>query len=161
MQHLFISILSILFTICTIVGLWKTFKKCDESGWKAIVPLYNLYILSKIVWGSGWYFLLSFIPLGGLVYNIVTYIKLGKAFGKNNSFIVGLVFLSPIFLLLLGNDQSFYRGINPCWKTRTIIGSIMGGIVAMFLFVILLFYYLLVALFVTPETSSLIYNFVD
>lgn len=156
MQYLFTTILSMLFTLCSIIGLWKTFEKCDESGWKAIVPLYNSYMLGKIVWGNGWYFLLSFIPLGGLVYNIVTYIKLGKAFDKSNRFILGLIFLSPIFLLLLGNDQSFYRGVNPCWKTRTIIGSILGGVVAILLFVVLLSAYLFVILFANSEANSII-----
>ena len=37
-----------------IVGEWKVFKKAGYEGWISLVPFYNTYTLSKIVWGNGW-----------------------------------------------------------------------------------------------------------
>lgn len=36
--------LSVLLIIMTCVGMWKTFEKLGEEGWKAIVPIYRDYV---------------------------------------------------------------------------------------------------------------------
>ena len=48
--------------ICTI-AYWKIFEKAGEDGWKILVPFYNSYIITKIVYGNGWKFLFSLIPI--------------------------------------------------------------------------------------------------
>lgn len=40
------------------VFMFKVFKKARYAGWKALVPIYNLYVLSKIAIGNGCYFTL-------------------------------------------------------------------------------------------------------
>lgn len=40
----FATILSVL----AIIGMWQLFENNKEAGWKALVPVYNLYILAKI-----------------------------------------------------------------------------------------------------------------
>ena len=49
------SIVSLIIAILTIIGLWKVFEKAGEAGWKAIIPVYNAYILFKIAEKSFWY----------------------------------------------------------------------------------------------------------
>ena len=45
------AIFSLLFLIfCYIIPLWKVFEKAGEKGWKAIVPIYNIYIIYKTFW---------------------------------------------------------------------------------------------------------------
>ena len=44
------SILSLALGILTIIAMWKIFQKAGEKGWKAIIPIYNSYILFKIAW---------------------------------------------------------------------------------------------------------------
>jgi hypothetical protein len=34
--------------VLTFVGMWKVFVKAGHPGWAAIVPIYNLYILTQI-----------------------------------------------------------------------------------------------------------------
>ena len=60
----FISGISVivLITICW-TALWKVFEKTNNKGWKALVPGYNSYILSKITFNNGWLFLLKYIPI--------------------------------------------------------------------------------------------------
>lgn len=42
------SLLSIAFSVLPIVGIWLVFEKAGESGWKSIIPVYNIYTLLKI-----------------------------------------------------------------------------------------------------------------
>ena len=113
-----------------IIGEWKVFKKAGYEGWISLVPFYNTYTLSKIVWGNGWLFLLCLIPLGGTIFQIATLAKLAKVFNKGTGFSVGMVFLPVIFMLILGmSSTSSYSGPNANGKTGVIIASaIVGGL---------------------------------
>lgn len=127
-----VAVVSIIIGIISIIALWKLFTKAGEAGWKSLIPIYNVYILCKIVGINFWIFILA-IPFGlGIVTAIINYenistyiygayffvydiyfaIKLGRAFGKSNGFIAGLIFLPNIFELILGFDKSKYVGTN-------------------------------------------------
>ena len=102
----------LIITVVSIVGLWHVFQKAKEPGWAAIIPFYNQYVLFKITWGEGIMFLLQLVPLVGLVFTIITNLKLAQAFGKSIWFALGLIFLNPIFLCILGFDsRSKYLGV--------------------------------------------------
>lgn len=102
-------IFSLIICIAAVVGLWRVFSKAGEPGWAAIIPLYNTYVLFKIIFGNGWKFLLVLIPIYGIYLAIVAMsFKLAKSFGKGVGFGFGLLFLSPIFLLILAFDNSTY-----------------------------------------------------
>lgn len=106
------GILYIVVVVLLIVGQWKMFEKAGEEGWKSIIPLLNGYTLFKIAWGNGWLFLLGLIPFVNFVIVVMMAVKLARSFGKSGGFAVGLIFLSPIFLLILGFDGSEYIGPN-------------------------------------------------
>lgn len=91
-----------------IVAKWNIFEKADEPGWAAIVPFYGNYIFHYITWGNGWWFLTSFIPGISLVVKVITMVKLSCSFGKNSVFTLGLMLYPPIFLAILGFDDSEY-----------------------------------------------------
>lgn len=96
--------------ILVIVGLWKTFQKAGQEGWKAIIPIYNIYILLKIVKKPGWWLILYFIPFVNIVIHLIVSLHLGKAFGKGALFSVFLLFLlSAIGYLILGFSQAKYK----------------------------------------------------
>ncbi len=42
-------------TILLIIAMWKLFKKAGEPGWKALIPIYNAYILFKIAGAKSWF----------------------------------------------------------------------------------------------------------
>ncbi len=97
--------------ILGIVCNWKIYAKAGQPGWGALIPIYNVYLLFKITWGNGWYFLLTLIPIANVVIAILTQVKLAKVFGKDGGFAVGLIFLSFIFLPILAFDKSEYVGV--------------------------------------------------
>lgn len=97
--------------ILSVVALWFVFKKANEEGWAAVIPVYNLYVLFKITWGSGWKFLLLLIPIANIVIYIITMVKLAKVFGKGGGWACGLIFLYPIFICIMAFDKSIvYMG---------------------------------------------------
>jgi len=48
-------IVTIIWAILAIVALWKVFTKAGEAGWKAIIPIYNAYIMYKIAGMKNWF----------------------------------------------------------------------------------------------------------
>lgn len=107
----FAAFLILVFAILIIISLWKIFQKAGESGWKSIIPIYNVYILYKITWGSGWFFLLSIIPFVGFIMYIMTSYKLAKVFGKGFGYTLGLIFFPYVFQMILAFGKSEYQGV--------------------------------------------------
>lgn len=93
-----------------IAALWKIFEKAGQPGWAAIVPIYNCYVLLKIVGKPGWWLLLFLIPIVNYVFIIWTYNMLSKSFGKEEGFTVGLVLLGIVFFPILGFGDAKYLG---------------------------------------------------
>lgn len=129
-KHL--SFAMIVWYILLVIGLWKVFEKAGEEGWKALIPFYNLYILFKIsnvaplflvqilcagaaavaYWLAHLIFL--FYPIGwmlslGTVFiSFYMWYSLSRAFGHGLGFTLGLCFLNPIFIMILGYGGSRY-----------------------------------------------------
>lgn len=136
-QGIFLGSIIILFAaalawyILQAVAYWKIFTKAGEAGWKSIVPFYNLYTQYKLTWNPMWFFVLVGcaavnVVLGGAegifyiistitslavgVIGIISNFKLSQAYGHGAGFAIGLIFLNPIFMLILGFGSSEYQG---------------------------------------------------
>ena len=48
----FAFLFALVIIIINFVGMWKLFEKAGEDGWKAIIPIYNTLIMSKIACGN-------------------------------------------------------------------------------------------------------------
>ena len=106
------AIIMIAWIVVLLIGLWKMFTKAGKPGWAFIVPFYNMYCLFEMSFGNGWLFLLTFVPCVNVVIQIMLCFKLAKAFGKGVGFGFGLLFLTPIFYLILGFGDAEYIGPN-------------------------------------------------
>lgn len=93
-----------------IAAMWKIFEKAGQEGWKAIIPIYNSYVLIKIVGKPGWWLILYFIPIVNIIYIIWTYNMLSKSFGKDEGFTIGLLLFGIIFFPILGFGSAQYLG---------------------------------------------------
>lgn len=136
-QGIFLGSIIILFAaalawyILQAVAYWKIFTKAGEAGWKSIVPFYNLYTQYKLTWNPMWFFVLVGcaavnVVLGGAegifyiistitslavgIIGIISNFKLSQAYGHGAGFAIGLIFLNPIFMLILGFGSSEYQG---------------------------------------------------
>lgn len=108
--YAFSLIISLAVTVLVLVAQWKLFVRAGKPGWACLIPFYNMYCLFDIAWGTGWLFLLQFIPCVNFVVMIMLYIKLAKAFGQGTGFGIGLIFLNPIFIAILGFGSAEYIG---------------------------------------------------
>ena len=104
------EVFALAITVVVLIAWWKVFVKAGKPGWAAIVPFYNMYCMFEISFGNGWLFLLCFVPCVNVVMLIIMYVKLAQAFGKSGGFAVGLIFLSVIFLPILGFGDAKYNG---------------------------------------------------
>lgn len=128
-----IIMIMLVWLVLQVIASWMIFTKAGEAGWKALIPIYSSYLVYKIAWNTAWFWLVlvsgivsSFLrtqsdngPLmilgQGLiiattVIGCINYYKLSKSFGHGIGFTLGLIFLNPIFLLILGLDSSSYEG---------------------------------------------------
>ena len=96
--------------VAALIARGAIFRKAGEPFWYTFIPFVHSWTLYKITWGHGAYMFLEWIPFAGAVIAIITQVKLGTAFGKSGGFKVGLVFLSPIFEMILGYGDSQYYG---------------------------------------------------
>lgn len=103
-----LMIFSLLLSIIIIVAQWKIYKKAGQPGWACIVPIFNFYILLKIVGKPSWWLILLLIPIANFVIAIWTTNLLAKRFGKDEVFTVGLILLPIIFYPILGFGNAIY-----------------------------------------------------
>ena len=57
-----------------------------------------------------WWILLLLVPFLNIIIGIIVANDLSNAFGHGLGFTLGLIFLSPIFMLILAFGSSEYRG---------------------------------------------------
>lgn len=88
--------------IVQFAGMWKVFTKANRAGWKAIVPIYNLYVMLRIGNNAWWWLLVLLVPLANVYAQYKIHVGVARRFGKGIGFGLGLAFLSPIFFPLLG-----------------------------------------------------------
>lgn len=117
------SAFAIIYYVLQVVAMWKIFEKAGEAGWKSLIPLYNLYILLKII-RFNWLLLLGLliwiIPVIGwaigaiymVVLQVIICYRLSRSFGKELGYTLGLLFLTPIFYLILGFGSAKYKALK-------------------------------------------------
>ena len=125
--------------ILQIIANWRIFTKAGEAGWKSIIPVYSDYISYKIAWQTSYFWLVfilgivasciqayanpngdnvmllmivSLIKIIAGIISIMYSVKLARAFGRGTGFALGLIFLSPIFMLILGLGDDRYYGAD-------------------------------------------------
>jgi hypothetical protein len=105
-----VAILYFALIVFLIASMWTVFTKAGQPGWAAIIPIYNIITLLKIVGKPWWWLFLYIIPIAGIVFLVWTYNMLSKSFGKTEGFTVGLVFLGIVFLPILAFGDAKYLG---------------------------------------------------
>lgn len=97
-------------SLLAIIAEWKMFEKAGKPGWAILIPIYNTIVLLEIVGKPWWWIFLFLIPGINLIIAIIVMNALSKSFGKGAGFTLGLIFLSIIFILILGFGSDEYIG---------------------------------------------------
>ena len=100
--------LGILLIILMLAGAWQIFIKAGREGWEAIVPIYNIYVLTQITAQPWWLVILSLTPVVNVFATGYLYLKLAERFGQPWPYMLGLLFLPFVFFPLLGFGNARY-----------------------------------------------------
>ncbi len=96
--------------IIILIAEWKIYEKAGQPGWACIIPIYNVFILLKIIGKPWWWLLMFLIPIVNLIFAIWMLNLLAKSFGRSEGFTIGLLFLPFIFYPILGFGKDEYQG---------------------------------------------------
>ena len=103
------AILSLLLTISQLAGMWMVFAKANRAGWKAIIPIYNFYVMLKIGDNAWWWLPLVFVPIINLYALYKIHVGVARTFGKGVIWGLGLAFLGFFFFPVLGFGDDTYQ----------------------------------------------------
>ena len=102
------------------LGLWRLFEKAGRKGWEALIPIYNIYVLIRIVERPSWWLVLLFIPVVDILLPIILHIELVKVFNRHKlrHHILAVIF-SFFYFPYLGFKKSVkYLGNEGIYKSR-------------------------------------------
>ena len=92
-----------------IASMWKVFDKAGQPAWGCLVPIYNLYLLTKIANRPAWWMVLFFVPfVNFLAFGVISF-DIAKAFGKGAGFGLGLFLLGFVFYPMLAFGSAEYQ----------------------------------------------------
>lgn len=103
-------VIEILMVIVVMAAEWQVFTKAGKHGWAALIPFYNTWTEFEVICGRGTAMFRLLIPFYNIYWAIKSMIKLAHAFGKSTRFGIGLAFLGPIFISILGFGSATYQG---------------------------------------------------
>ena len=132
------AVTCVIFAVMALIHLvcrWKIFTKAGEKGWKSLIPFYNTYTEFSFTWtGVQGLLMMGALMIGNILSNVcapdtilyaigglfalyatavglVQTHKLSQSFGHKFGFTLGLIFLNPIFMLILAfGKKSQYVG---------------------------------------------------
>ena len=112
------------------LGTWKLYKVAGEAPWKAIVPIYNVIILLKIINRPKWWVFLLFLPVINLMIFMVLWVDTVKYFGKGKTMDGILAIASLGFYIYTINYQKTPKYIsNKKLITRSAFSEWIGSII--------------------------------
>ncbi|MEZ4809113.1 MAG: signal peptidase I [Allomuricauda sp.] len=112
------------------LGTWKLYIKAGRKAWEAAIPIYNGFVLMKIIRRPWWWVLLLFIPIINLLMFPVVWVETIRSFGKNKLWDTWLVILTLGFYIYYINyveDVSYIE--DRSLKPRTGLGEWVSSIV--------------------------------
>lgn len=117
------------------LGTWKLYQKAGFKAWEAAVPIYNAYILTKIMnrhWG--WVILLL-IPVINVIMLPIIWVETLRSFGKNSALdtFLGVITLG-FYIYYVNYTQNVNHIKDRSLQPKTVVGewtsSILFAVVA-------------------------------
>lgn len=105
-----LSFLLIGLNLLMIAALWTLMEKTGRPGWYALIPVWNIYQLVKIVGWRGYSMALLVVPIVNIFYLVGLSMHLAKAFGKGEGFGIGIALFPILFLPMLAFGEASYEG---------------------------------------------------
>lgn len=130
--QLFVFILII--QIIHYLGTWKLYQKAGRKAWEAAIPVYNAFVLMKIINRPWWWVILLFLPLVNVLMFPVVWVETLRSFGRKSAIdtILGVATLGLyIFYINYFVDVKHIenRSLKPTNPVDDFINSILFAVV--------------------------------
>ncbi len=106
-----VAVIGIAAAIIGIIAMWKIFSKAGEKGWKSLIPIYNAYILFKIIGMKPWFWA-----------NLIIAVAVGIMLGVFPT--IGVITTDASGNITAVNNPIYYV-ITTCYLIYTIVLTIM------------------------------------
>ena len=105
-------------------GTWKLYQRANRKAWEAAIPVYNAFILMRIIKRPKWWVFLLFVPIINQLMFPIIWIETARSFGFNKRKDTILVLLTLGFYLYYINyaTNSIHK-INRSLNPRTGLGE--------------------------------------
>ena len=96
-------VLYLIILIIFCIGCWKMVAKAGMPGILGLIPIVNLFVLPVVGGKPWWWAFMLFIPIvGQVLYMVLVSLSVAERFGRGIGTVLGLIFLTPIFVCILG-----------------------------------------------------------
>jgi len=98
-----ICLIALVFFVLPSIGSYLLFKKAGQPGWKALIPIYDTFVMLQISKRPLYWFFLQFFPVIGWFITLSILIEFIKTFGKFKFYQHALtVFSAGLYFLYVG-----------------------------------------------------------
>jgi signal peptidase I len=116
------------------LGTWKLYQKAGRKAWEAIVPIYNAYVLLKIIQRPVWWIVILFIPIVNVIFLPVLWVETIRSFRKYTTLDTVLVIVTLGFYIYYVNyflDVTYNekRDLGPLNFADDFIGSVTYAVI--------------------------------
>ena len=124
----FVLTAALVYYVLLIIAGWKIFEKAGEKGWKALIPIYNVYIMYKIVKMGKWFWITFFVTIIG---SIITTLIGGSSEPDLNA--IPTANATAIVLITIAEFVfAFVIQVMYCIRTSRVFGHGAGYAVGLF-----------------------------
>lgn len=108
------NLIFLVLVLASFYGLGKLFVKANVPAWKAWVPIYNFYILAKLLNKPWWWCLIMMVPGVNIIMYGVYGFNVARAYNKpSNSELWFATLLPYLFFVKIGHDATAkYVGLD-------------------------------------------------
>ena len=88
--------------------------KSGDKWWKMLIPIYNIFVWHKVIYGDRYAILLWLLlpGVGAYMYSIASTVRLCNSFGKDVDMAMGMLMCPILFYPILAFGKSEYLGPN-------------------------------------------------
>lgn len=133
------------------IALSCVYMKGGYSGFTPIIPFYNNFAYCDMAVGSGWMFLLLFVPIVNFFYSLYLNYQFGKSFGKSGWLTVFFPFIMIPYIAF--SDTAIYQGQGLQYSSFVEKGKRRNPNISAFVYAVIVFA-LSISIFIPVSTSA-------
>lgn len=111
------------------LGTWRLYQLAGRKGWEAAIPVYNAFVLLKIIKRPLWWLILLFIPIIAPIIYAILWVDTARNFGKRSPSTDVLSILSLGFYLYYLNYVEKPKYTGPEERKETLISALLYAVV--------------------------------